>query len=149
MFDDTENARSEPEQVFNAKGAAIYLKKDEKTIRNRIRDGRIKADKIGGSWKISKAALDEAFVNEHRSRERKTEQENNMVRSTESPEKKEQTKDSERETEREITSPSDYRSDARLGALEQQIKEQERIITEKDSRITDLKSAHEKGGVLT
>jgi chromosome segregation ATPase len=33
---------------------------------------------------------------------------------------------------------------APIGALEQQVKEQERIIEEKDSRITDLKSGHEK-----
>ena len=142
--DTTENARSDSEQVFNAKGAAAYLNKDEKTIRNRIRDGRIKADKIGGTWKITKAALDEAFVNEHRGRERKTEQENIDARSTESPEKKVQIQDPERETEREITSPSDYRSDARLEALELQNRELERVIVEKDSRITDLKSAHEK-----
>jgi len=79
--DGKENVRSEISvETFNAKQAAAYLKKDEKTIRNWIKSGRLSGQKVGGSWQVTKANLDAAFVEEIRNKGRETEQEKEDVR---------------------------------------------------------------------
>jgi excisionase family DNA binding protein len=137
------DARSDA-RSYTAKLAAQYIEKDEKTIRNWIKSGRIHAEKVRGAWQIPKSELDAALVNEVRAKDRKAEQEQGSARSSESPADKGQSETAEQETERKAESPTDTRSDVRYEAIEGQIKEQERIITEKDLRIADLKSAHEK-----
>ena len=58
--DGNADARSNARSVYNAKQAAQYVHKDEKTVRNWIRTGRIHAEKPHGVWEIEKAELDTA-----------------------------------------------------------------------------------------
>ena len=143
--DGKENVRSEISvETFNAKQAAAYLKKDEKTIRNWIKSGRLSGQKVGGSWQVTKANLDAAFVEEIRNKGRETEQEKEDVRPLKNLENKKKTDVVEQETEQEKEDPTPVRPDTRYSQLEIQIKDQERLLTEKDQRIIEMKSAQEK-----
>ena len=145
VSDDKENVRSEnSDEIFNAKQAATYLSRDEKTIRNWIKSGRLSGQKVGGSWQVTKANLDAAFVEEVKNKGRETEQENENTRPPKNLENKKQTDVAEQETERENKDPIPARSDTRYNQLEIQIKDQERLLNEKDQRIVELKSAQEK-----
>ena len=142
--EEPQDSRSDTRSFLNAKQAAAYLNRDEKTIRNWISLGRISAEKVKGSWQIPKAELDAVLVKALRGKERETKQEQGSVRSSENAENKSPREPAEQETERETETPMDTRSDARFEAWEQRVKEQDRVIAEKDSRLTDLKSMHEK-----
>ena len=107
------DARSDV-RSYTVKKAAQYIEKDEKTIRNWIKSGRIRAEKMRGAWQIPKAELDAALVDEVRAKERETEQEQGSVRSSESPANKSQSGPVERKAERETASPTDIRSDVRI-----------------------------------
>ena len=153
---DTRRSISEGGSVFNAKQASAYLKKDEKTIRNWISSGRIHAEKVKGSWQITKADLDAAFVTEQQKHERKTEREKSDVRSSKNLDKQDQTQENGQETKQEIPTPTDSRSDATpdpagevgeralVQQLKSQIKEHEKLINEKDLRLTESKAAFER-----
>ena len=118
--------------------------KDEKTVRNWIRTGRIHAEKPHGKWEIAKAELDAVLADEFKSGDRKAEQEQGSVRSSGNAENKGQPKPSDRKTEREKESPTDTRSDARSEVLETQNAEMQHRVEEKNRHISDLKDAHEK-----
>lgn len=136
--------RSDARSIYNAKQAALYVRKDEKTVRNWILSGSISAEKVKGRWQIPKAELDAVLVDEARTREPETEQEQGTVRSSVNPKNRSSHEHVEQETERQTASPSDFRSDFRYEALESRVQEQERIIVEKDSRHAEFKATHEK-----
>ena len=138
------DTRSDARSTYTAKRAARYVAKDEKTIRNWIKSGRIHAEKVRGAWHIPKAELDAALVDAVRAKDRTTEQEQGSVRSSVDPANKIPHKQVEQEAERTTETPTDFRSDFRYEALESRVQEQERIIVEKDSRHAEFKATHEK-----
>ena len=145
-------SRSDTGSVFNAKQAAVYLKKDEKTIRNWITSGRIHAEKQNGSWQITKAELDSVFVDEQRKQERKTEREKKSETPTVEAQNLAPDHKTERKTEQENTAPPEVRPDSAGGvgesALVQQLKThitgQDRRLEEKDMRLAELKAGYER-----
>lgn len=158
--DGLQNSGSNVRSVFNAKQAATYLNRDEKTIRNWIASGRIHAEKVNGNWQITKAELDAAFVAEQRKREQETEREKTHVRSdtrsSKTQERSEKTEQAdsgtERKTEQENSTPIEARSDSADSAgespLVQQLKfhitGQDRRLEEKDMRLAEMKSGYER-----
>ena len=143
--DGKNNYRSEnSDEVYNAKRAAIYLNRDEKTVRNWIKSGRLSGQKIGGRWQVTKAELDAAFVEDIKIKGRETERGQIDTRSSKNSENKKLTDTAEQETERKNEDPTPTRSDTRYQYLEAQIEDKEKLLDEKDQRIDELKSAHEK-----
>ena len=49
-------------QFYNLKDVAQILSVTERTLHNYIKDGKLKAQKIGGKWKISDENLNK-FIN--------------------------------------------------------------------------------------
>ena len=70
-YDGNRDVRSDARSVYNAKQAAAYVGKDEKTVRNWIRTGRIHAEKPHGKWEIAKAELNAVLADEFKSGDRK------------------------------------------------------------------------------
>ena len=49
-------------ELYTVKQVAYVLHVSERTIMNYIKDGRMKAQKVGGKWRFTKAEI-ERFVN--------------------------------------------------------------------------------------
>ena len=49
-------------ELYTVKQVAYLLRVSERTVMNYLKDGRIKGQKVGGKWRITKAEI-ERFVN--------------------------------------------------------------------------------------